>query len=136
MEAVGWHTHLHTVRSFDKLTAGGVAFLDTEIIRVLEETLPARFGGGPTDYQLVEGEAVDGNPRLSLLVSPAVGALDEHALIDTFLRAVGPGSGAERMMELMWRDAGILSLERRPPIVSEGGKTFHVHRLNGASGDQ
>jgi hypothetical protein len=47
MECFGWTTHLHTIRSYDKLTAGGMTFLDTDVIQVLEEVLPARFGGGP-----------------------------------------------------------------------------------------
>lgn len=64
LERLGWITHLHTVRSYEKLTGGGMTFLDTDIIRVLEEEMPARFGGAPTDYQLLEEEADDGQPRL------------------------------------------------------------------------
>ena len=54
LEDLGWTTHLHTIRSYEKLTAGGMTFLDTDLVRVLEEVLPTRFGGGPTDYQLEE----------------------------------------------------------------------------------
>jgi hypothetical protein len=50
MEELGWTTHLHTVRSYEKLTAGGITLWDTDLIRVLEEVLPRRFGGGPTSY--------------------------------------------------------------------------------------
>jgi hypothetical protein len=50
-----------------------MTFLDTDVIRVLEEILPARFGGGPADYQLVEDERADGQPCLRL-----VGDLDEE----------------------------------------------------------
>jgi hypothetical protein len=56
LERLGWTTHLHDIRSQEKLTAAGMTFLDTNVIRVLEEVLPARFGGAPTDYQLVEDE--------------------------------------------------------------------------------
>ena len=38
--------------------------------------LPARFGGAPAHYQLVEEEAPDGQARLSLVVDPAVGPVD------------------------------------------------------------
>jgi hypothetical protein len=57
LEARGWLTHLHTIRSFEKLTAGGAGFHDADVISVLEEVLPARFGGGPRDYQLLEEQA-------------------------------------------------------------------------------
>lgn len=128
VEAMGRHTHLHSVRSFEKLTAGGMTFLDADIIRVLEEILPARFGGGPIDYQLAEEEGPSGDPRLRLIVSPAVGALDEEAVVDAFLEAIGPGVGAERVMGLMWRSARFVRVERRLPIVSGSGKILHLVR--------
>src|SRR3990172_8887397 len=62
LEQLGWTTHLHTIRSHEMLTCGGISFLDTDVIRVIEEVLPARFGGAPTDYQLLEDEADDGRP--------------------------------------------------------------------------
>jgi hypothetical protein len=134
LERLGWTTHLHTVRSFEKLTAGGMTFLDTDVIRVLEEVLPARFGGSPTDYQLVEEEADDGQPRLRLLVHPALGRLDAGAVSDVFLSAIGRGSGAERIMGLLWRDAGFLRVERQAPLTTSAGKILHLHRKHAADG--
>jgi hypothetical protein len=127
LERLGWVTHLHTVRSFEKLTAGGNTFLDTSVIEVLEEMLPARFGGGPTDYQLVEEEADDGRPRLRLLVHPAVGPLDTEQVADAFLSEIGGGSGMERVWELRWRQAGLLQVERQPPLTTGSGKILHLH---------
>ncbi len=128
LEALGWTTHLHTIRSFEKLTAGGMTFLDTDVIRVLEEVLPARFGGGPTDYQLVEDETDDGRPRMRILVRPDVGPVDSRAVTDAFLDGVAPGSGVERVMGLFWRDAQMVGVERRPPFTTATGKILHVHR--------
>jgi len=127
LEQLGWTTHLHTIRSYEKLTAGGMNFLDTEVIRVLEEVLPVRFGGGPTDYQLLEEEAEDGRPRLRLLVHPGVGPLDPEALREAFLTGIGPGSGAEKVMTLAWRQAGMLRVERRAPLATGSGKILHLH---------
>lgn len=128
LEQLGWAIHLHSIRSFEKLTAGGMTFLDVDVIRVLEDLLPARFGGGPMDYQLVEEETPDGLPSLRLLVDPAVGPLDEATVAETFLSAIGGGSGAERVMELQWRGAGHLRVERKVPITSPSGKILHLHR--------
>jgi len=127
LERLGWTTHLHTIRSYEKLTSGGMAFLDTDVIRVLEEILPARFGGAPTHYQLVEDDAEDGRPFLRLLVHPAVGPLDNQTVADTFLRAIGHGSGAERLTELLWRDGGLLRVERLAPRTTASGKVLHLH---------
>jgi hypothetical protein len=127
LEGLGWVTHLHTVRSYEKLTAGGMTFLDTDVIRVLVEVLPARFGGGPTDYQLLEDEAADGRPRLRLLVHPAVGPRDPAALVEAFLAAISGGEWAARVMGLLWREAGFLQVERRAPLSTGAGKVLHLH---------
>lgn len=127
LERLGWTTHLHTIRSHEKLTCGGIPFLDTDVIRVLEEVLPARFGGAPTDYQLLEDEADDGRPRLRLVVHPAVGPLDNCAVADVFLTSIGNGSGVERLTELVWRSSGILGVERRAPRTTASGKVLHLH---------
>jgi len=134
LERLGWTTHLHTVRSFEKLTAGGMTFLDRDLIRVLEVALPARFGGGPTDYQLQEEETRDGRPRLRLLVHPSVSPLDNDAVADAFLEAIGGGSGVERVMELHWRQAGLLRVERGAPLAGTTGKILHLHQQGRATG--
>lgn len=125
--ALGWAGHLHDVRSFEKLTAGGMTFFDSDVIRVLEEVLPARFGGGPSDYQLVEAEARDGRPRLTLVVRPDVGPVDPDAVTRAFLDALGSGAGAERVMSLAWRGADLLRVERRAPATTATGKILHLH---------
>jgi hypothetical protein len=127
LEALGWATHLEAIRSFEKLTAGGIAFLDTDVVRVLEEVLPTRFGGGPTDYQLVEEELENGRPCLRLLIHPAVGPLDPDEVAEAFLRAVSPGSGIERLAGLLWQDGQFLRVERQPPLMMASGKVLHLH---------
>jgi hypothetical protein len=128
LERLGWTTHLHSIRSFEKLNAGGMTFLDADIIRVLEEVLPARFGGGPTDYQLLEEEADDGRPCVRLLVHPKLGPLDARAVAEAFLARIGPGRGAKRVMALQWRAAGLPRVERRAPLATGSGKILHLHQ--------
>jgi hypothetical protein len=123
----GWSTHIHTIRSFEKLTAGGMTFLGTDVIRVLEEVLPRRFGGGPADYQLVEEEGGDGSARLRLLVHPDVGPLDPEAVEGALITALSHGSGAERVMGLAWREAALVRVERRAPLTTASGKVLHLH---------
>src|SRR5215212_9086421 len=127
LEALGWTTHLHTIRSYEKLTAGGMTFLDTDVVRVLEAVLPARFGGGPIDYQLLEEQDGGGRPCVRLLVHPRVGSLDEGAVADAFLAALGTGSGAERVMALQWRAAGLFQVDRACPRPTAAGKVLHLH---------
>jgi hypothetical protein len=49
LERLGWTTRLRNLRSFEKLTAGGMTFCDADVIQALEQDLPRRFGGSPTD---------------------------------------------------------------------------------------
>ncbi len=127
LERDGWRTHLRDVRSFDKLTAGGITFLDIDVIRVLEETMPAAFGGRPGDWQLVE--RMDGalaRPDVALVVEPSIGPLDEPRVIDVFLDAIGGGEGGERVMELQWREGGVLRMVREAPRRTATGKAPHI----------
>jgi hypothetical protein len=126
LEQLGWTNHLHTVRSYEKVTAGGMTLHDADMIAVLEEVLPSRFGGAPTHYQLVEDEDRDGRPRLRLLVHPAVGPVDSDAIAEAFLAAIGSGAGPDRVAELAWRDGRFLQVERIPPKATSGGKILHL----------
>jgi hypothetical protein len=127
LERLGWTTHLHSVLSREKLTAAGMTFPDVDAVRVLEQVLPSRFGGGPTDYQLVEDEAASGEPVVRLLVHPSIGPLDPAHVAETFLAAIGAGSGTERIMGTVWRDAQLLKVERREPFAAASGKILHLH---------
>ncbi len=124
---LGWTTHLAEVRSFEKLTAGGMTFYNADLAHVLEVVLPSRFGGGPLDYQLVEREEQDGSPALFLYVHPAIGPLDSAAVVAAFLDAIGHGRSLEWVMGETWREAGFLRVERRPPQATRGGKIQSLH---------
>ena len=130
LERYGWQRHVHAIRSFEKLTAAGMTFLDVDAARVLEETLPARFGGGAGDYQLVEEEQDNGTSRLVLRVHPAIPTVDDQALIDAFLHALGSGEEAKAVMARYWKEAGLLRVERSPVATTGTGKILHLHRLS------
>ena len=127
LQQYGWATHLHSIRSHEKLTCGGMLFTATDIVRVMEETLPQRFGGMATHYQLVEEEDKDGRPCLRLLVHPDVGAVEPRVVAETFLAAISSGNGIERIKALAWRDADLLRVERSPPLATNSGKILHLH---------
>jgi hypothetical protein len=38
-ESVGWTTHFRAICSQEKLTAWGMSLLDSDVVRVIEETL-------------------------------------------------------------------------------------------------
>jgi hypothetical protein len=134
LERYGWLTHAHTIRSFEKLTAAGMSFLDVDAIRVLEEVLPTRFGGSAGDYQLAEEETTDGASRLVLHVHPAVGLIDDQAVAAAFLDGLGHGEDAKYVMAQYWRDTRLLRVERRPPVTTGTAKILHLHRIPATPG--
>jgi uncharacterized protein YbjT (DUF2867 family) len=79
------------------------------------------------DDQLVEQEGAGGRPVLRLLVHPRVGPVDAAALVAAFLSAIDARSDGERVMELVWREADLLAVERRPPLANASGKILHLH---------
>ena len=124
---VGSTRHLHSLHSFDKLTGEGMTFVGTDLVRVMEAVLPARFGGASTDYQMVEYEDVEGRTRLDLVVDPGVGDVDENELVRVVLMELGRGGDTNRMMAEMWRQGGMLRVRRERPHVTAGGKLLPLH---------
>jgi hypothetical protein len=129
LEEMGFHTHLSGIRSYEKLTSEGVAFLGSELFKLLEEVLPARLGGGPTDYQLVEEEEQDGLPRVSLVVRPSVGKVDERTALAAVFEALEGLGGGGRLMADEWRQGGTLRVVRRDPYETGSAKILPLHVL-------
>jgi hypothetical protein len=125
--ALGLREHLSEIRSHEKLTGEGMTFVRTNLLRVLEEVLPERFGGSSVDYQVVEEEAPDGILRLGLLVSPRLEAVDEAQLKQTFLAELGRGGELEGHMARMWERAGTVEVRRQAPLATRAGKVFPFH---------
>jgi hypothetical protein len=125
---VGFHRRLSGIRSYEKLTSEGNNFLGSDLITLVEETLPLRFGGGPTDYQLVEEEE-GGLPKVSVVVSPSVGKLDEAELVRTVLRALYSDPD-NRLMARVWTERQTLRVVRREPHATPTSKIQPLHLLN------
>jgi hypothetical protein len=124
----GLTLHIRGIRSFEKLSSEGMSFLGSDVLVLVEQILPARFGGGPLDYQLVEEEA-DGLPKVTILVSPRVGALDEAEVVRVALETLGAGERPARMMAGIWSTADTLRVARREPYTTSAGKALPLHIL-------
>jgi len=128
---LGFNTHLSHIKSFAKLTGSGMALIGTDLVRTLEEVLPAKYGGAATDYQLLEEEDSQGQTHLSLIISPTVGTVDEDEVIATVLRELRRVPHPGKLTAGVWSAAKILRVKRMQPI-SNMGKVMTLHLMKTA----
>lgn len=127
LEKAGLTLHVHHVRSFEKLTSEGMNYFYGDLYELLEKAFPAEFGGGLGDYQLVEEEDGNGQTRLTLVVHPDVGNLEEEKILARLRAALADGSRGNRFMTWVWQDAGTFRIRREAPHMSARGKILPLH---------
>jgi hypothetical protein len=126
-ETLGWTQHMRDIRSFEKLNAEGPPFSGSKLISLVEEIFPERFGGDGTDYQLLEEEDHEGFTRLSILVHPRLGAIDEtKVLACAFEQLWTTGKIGARV----WAEAGTVNVRRAEPMLTKAGKLLPLHHLS------
>lgn len=122
IEAAGYSLHLGNIRSYSKLLGEAVTLIGNDMVRILEETLPARFGGSSLDYQLLEQEDALGFTRVYLVIHPRIAIADEQAVIECVweaMREFSPNADATRVV---WQNAGTLRIKRAEPQFTARGK--------------
>ncbi len=127
---LGLRRHLHTIRSYELFTSEGMSIRGAELSALVDDVLPGRFGGQATDYQFSEEERGELS-RVRLLVSPAVGDIDERAVVETVYRYLAAQGRSEAMMSDVWRGARTLEVVRARPHVTTASKTPPLYRLRG-----
>jgi hypothetical protein len=128
---LGLVTHMHGIRSYEKLTGEGLNLTGSDLIALVDEVLPGRFGGAATDYQLVE-EEVDGLTRVGIVISPRVGPVDESEAIDVVLDALA-ASPHNRLLAEVWREGQTVRVLRREPYETRAAKILALHVARGES---
>jgi hypothetical protein len=126
-DELGFNKHIYHIRSFDKLTGEGVSLVGTDLVRIIEEVLPTKFGGSSIDYQILEEEDERRQTRLSIIVSPSVGTIDEDELIKTILIELQKGGTSEKNAAEMWFQAEALRVRREEPRTTVRGKLLPLH---------
>jgi hypothetical protein len=127
LEAYGYTTHIHTIRSYSKLVGEGVTLIGNEMLNILEKVLPARFGGSALDYQLLEQEDDSGLTRLYLVVSPRLQLADERQVIEVVLNALRQSSPMAEAARNIWQQADTLQIKRMEPVWTSRGKLLPLH---------
>lgn len=124
LEEIGFSDHIYNIRSFGKLTGEGMTFVGTDLIGIVEEVLPRKFGGSSTDYQVLEEEDDKGFTRVSIVISPTVGKIDERDFKETVFHELG---GTNSLMVNIWSQADTIRVKRMHPIPTKRGKIMPFH---------
>jgi len=122
---LGYRTVIRDLYSFGKLSGHSTTLAGSDIVRILEERLPARFGGAPGDYQMVE-EQGETQVEIKLRVSPGVKGADPKVVESYFLdciRGVYGGTASRRV----WEHSGSISAIIAEPHRTSTGKVLPLH---------
>jgi hypothetical protein len=125
-DQLGFNNHIYNIRSYAKLTGSSMSIIGSDFIRILEEVLPDKYGGAPTDYQLLEEEDAEGITHLSLVISPSVGEIDENGVIVTVLEELRNSAHGGNLAAALWSQVNALGVKRMNPI-SKSGKVMTLH---------
>jgi hypothetical protein len=125
LQELGFTTVLKDVYSFGKVSSHGMTMGGAELLSILEEKLPSRFGGHPSDYQLVEQEGA-AQLELELRVNPQVGLADLDQVQQYFMEQVSQVYGGS-LTTRTWRATSSLRVTRADPYRTRTGKIHAVH---------
>jgi hypothetical protein len=135
LEREGFGRHVRDIRSFSKLTGGGMTLIGSEALRLLEEVLPARFDASALDFQLQERE-VGGETRICLVASPRVSASDEQ-IAEAFRDGLRDGTPAASLAAAVWAQSHALRVVREEPRWTRRGKLLPLDlAVRGVGDDQ
>jgi len=135
-DRLGLAVHLHSIRSYEKLTSAGMHITAEDILEFVDRVLPARHGGWLGAYQLAEDR--NGNSsKIFVLVDPEVQARNLEQIPQTFFEFLESRGRAGWMMAQHLRQAGCVEVRRLTPVVGPGGKRpplipLHLIQVPGA----
>ena len=130
---LGFETHIHDVDSRERATGEGMALPYSDLERIAEEILPARFGGSALDYQWLEEEDEQALTRLRLRVSPAVGEVNGDEVREAVLGELVELDPKNAFHVGVWRRAGTLLVVREEPERTSMGKHHSLMKAEAPS---
>ena len=124
---LGLTRQIRDIASFGKVTGQGITLAGTDVVRILEEALPRRLGGGPGDYQIVERDDTN-QTVLVLRVSPRTGVSDVARVRDCFLDELTRNEGGS-LAARIFRHAEAVRVLIAEPLTTQTGKVLPLHLL-------
>ncbi|MEP7365135.1 MAG: hypothetical protein ABI972_17920 [Acidobacteriota bacterium] len=124
---LGLTRQVSEIFSFGKLTGQGMTLVGTDLLKILEEVLPAQLGGAPGDFQLVEREGA-AQTEVTLRVNPRIQASPDK-IRECFLRELKNFYGGS-LASRMWTHANGVQIISGQPYATRTGKIHALHLLS------
>jgi hypothetical protein len=128
----GMKLRLRDIYSYGKLTGQGITLMGGDIVRILETTLPERFGGAPGDYQLVEHDGAR-QAQVELRISPRATAAAPSDVRDFLLHQIRGCYGGS-LASRVWTHSGGIEAVVAEPFATNSGKVLPLHLLGEGGG--
>jgi hypothetical protein len=127
LHAMGFTQQVSNIYSYGRLTGQGMTLVGGDMLRILEHSLPRRFGGTNTDYQLVECEGAN-QTEIELRVHPRVGAKSTDEVRSFFLSEMQRlwGGGLTRRV---WEQTEGVRVVIAEPYLSGKQRVHPLHLL-------
>jgi hypothetical protein len=132
-QKAGFVEKISDIYSYGKLTGQGITLLGDDVVQILEEILPKKFGGTPGDYQLVEEESSH-QTGIQLRVSPRAGISSTGELKKGFLNEVRKLYGGS-MTVRQWIHTDAVRAVIDEPYITSTGKVLPLHLLGPGTGN-
>ncbi len=126
---MGFTDQIRDIYSYGKLTGFGITLLGGDMVRLLEDVLPRRLGGGPGDCQLTEREAEVGT-RLTLRISPRLKVESVEHAKECFLSELARIYGGSLAVRT-WAHAEAIEVILEEPYATRAGKVLPLHLIRG-----
>ena len=127
LSQMGFTEKLTDIYSYGRLTGQGMTLVGLDMVKILERSLPRRFGGTTTDYQLVECEGKN-QTEMELRVHPRVGAHSPEEIKSFFLSEVKTLWGGA-LTRRNWEHTEGIRVVIAEPYVSGKQRVHPLHLL-------
>jgi hypothetical protein len=127
LKSMGFTQQVSNIYSYGRLTGQGMTLVGGDMLRILEHSLPRRFGGASTDYQLVECEGKN-QTEMELRVHPRVGAKSADEVRKFFLSEVKTLWGGA-LTRRTWEQTEGVRVVIAEPYVSGKHRVHPLHLL-------
>jgi hypothetical protein len=109
------------------LTTQGCTIYTRELVRILEEDLPQKYGGRPGDFQLVEREG-RAQTELVLRIHPRLKIASVDDVLQFFIARFSKAYGGA-LAKVQWNGTNGIRAEVAEPVLASSGKFRAIRPL-------